>query len=272
MTLLYDGKLIDEQTVPVSFRGGLWRGAGWFETLAVKEDEVYNIDTHLDRLRRTLPQDAGDDLRLDTIPEKLSELGSLSKSETARLKLVVWEETGNYRLAAWVKDYNPPTRENYTDGVNLQIQLRSHPPRWPLTDQKRTSYAPAMVQRDRTEAWDILYCDLDGKVWETTVANIFWLSDGTLHYPKPDGHLLVGTVMEAILESAGKLGLDLQGGSARWDELGEFCWVTNSLIGMMPVNQIAGTTYGNSEPPELWLELRETLLSDRVFPQWYNLD
>ncbi|MFB6347115.1 MAG: aminotransferase class IV, partial [bacterium] len=136
--------------------------------------------------------------------------------------------------------------------------------------RKRTSYASVMEERSQSPEWDVLYCGLEGDVWETGIANILWMKQGTVYCPRSDGHWLSGTVLEATLETAEAVGLGTERRSARWDELGSFCWISNSLFGFLPVNRIATEDYDPS-PPDGWMELRERLLSDKVFPRWHEI-
>lgn len=270
MTLLVDGELREGRTMDVRAGANLWRGQGWFETIAVQGGEAYNLGRHLERLRNTLPEALRRDLDADRLLEQLAELVVEDPRTRGSLKVVAWEESGDLRTAAWLKDYEPLSRETYRRGISLDVQLRSHPPRWPLADEKRTSYASVMAEREATSDWDVLYCDLDGRVWETGIANVLWLDGDTLRYPPADGHLLGGTVMDATLKAAASLGFTVEARSERWDQLEAFPWVTNSLVGMVPVRRIAETSYGGEPPPRRWVELRDELLSDRVFPRWHD--
>ncbi len=270
MSILIDGELHEGRSVDVQTSANLWRGQGWFETVAVHKDEAYNLVNHLDRLRSSLPDSLSGQLDTEAALGLLAQLVVEDPRSQGCLKIVAWDAGDTLRWMAWLKDYEPPPAHNYRDGISLDVELRSHPPRWPLADQKRTSYASVMAQRERTGAWGVLYCDLDGCVWETGIANILWLEDDVLHYPPADGHLLGGTVMDATLKSAASLGFSIESASERWDELGEFCWVTNSLVGMLPVRDIGGTIYLEEDPPDPWFELRDELLSDKIFPQWYK--
>jgi branched-subunit amino acid aminotransferase/4-amino-4-deoxychorismate lyase len=268
MTVFLDGSIVDQESVEVGHDSTLWRGQGWFETMAVKNSSVFNLENHLKRLSNSLPTSVSRELDLIRDAETLRELASDVKRSDGSLKLVVWEEGNSLRRFGWIRSYSPPDQEDYERGVTLGVQKRSHPPRWPLSDQKRTSYASIMAERDRVDAWDVLYCDLQGHVWESGIANIMWYEEGTVFYPPPDGHYLVGTVLEAAVEGARQLGLETRVRNGEWDNLGEFCWLTNSLVGMIPVKRIDTVKYHDSNCPDWWLELRETLLSDRVFPRW----
>lgn len=269
MSILLDGTVEADETISLDPSANLWRGQGWFETMAVKDATVYNLESHVDRLTETLPDQAVESTDWDRLQTKIGQLVQSEERAEGRLKLVVWEEDDGYRNAGWVKPYDPLTPKEYWDGISLDVQLRSHPPRWPLSHEKRTSYASVMHQRRECPDWDVLYCDLEGDVWETGVANILWYEAGTICSPRMDGHWLPGTILEAIFGRAENLGIDTAYRNAGWDELGSFCWVTNSLIGMVPVQSIATEQYDPTPPPE-WMELRDRLLSDKVFPRWHE--
>lgn len=270
MTILENGQLVNHDSVQVGTESNLWRGKGWFETVAVYDGQAYNLNSHLNRLMHSLPEAATKKIKVRSLSEKIAELINEENPDRERLKLVVWTEGEEFHYAAWLNEYNPPSKNKYRDGIDLKVQLRSHPPRWPLTEQKRTNYASPLAERNQTDAWDVLFCDLDGKVWETSISNILWFDDGVLYYPPQDGHLLSGTVLKESVQKAESIGIDVKAKSDLWDNLGEFCWLTNSLIGMLPVRKIGNTIYAENYLPTAWLELRDALLSDKVFPRWHE--
>lgn len=265
--MLLDGERVEAGAVPVEPEASLWRGGGWFETLAVHAGEVYNLEPHLRRLRGSLPSALRDSLP-DDLGSHLQELADETHTPS-RLKLVVWEED-EPRHAAWVRPYDPPSPESYRRGIELEVSLRSHPPRWPQSRQKRTAYAHVMESRRRADAWDVAYCDLEGRLWETGVANVFWLREGTLHMPPAGPHLLRGTVLDALSIRAEQRGMQVVEVSEPWTRLGRWMGVCNSLIGMLPVRRLG--TRGLPVDPDgtPWNELRRKMLSDRVWPDWHG--
>lgn len=270
MSILLDGKFETDDRIPIDPSANLWRGQGWFETIALKAGELYNVHRHVNRLTDTLPGEAVERLDWQRLQTQLGELVQLdSRTTPGRVKFVVWQEDDGFRHAAWISSYDPPSPSSYRNGVELDVQMRSHPPRWPLSHEKRTAYASVMEERRNSPGWDVLYCDLEGNVWETGVSNVLWMEDETIYSPRMDGHWLPGTVLESIFEVAEDLGIETEYRNASWDDLGSFCWVTNSLVGMLPIRAIATEEY-DTTPPSSWLELRERLLSDKVFPQWYE--
>lgn len=268
--LLVDGRLIDASTVSVATDSTLWRGGGWFESLAVFRNDVYNLRAHLERLRNGLSGHLE-----QVLPEDLSDrLRALGKEHQGpgRMKIVVWKEEGRGRYAAWVRDYEPPSPETYRGGVALDVDLRSHPPRWPQSHQKRTAYAHVMQARDGTDAWDVLYCGLDGRPWETGVANVFWIRDGILYSPPARSHLLPGTVLDALTDHASAVGLEVRRLSEPWTRLGNYVGVCNALVGMLPVRRLGDRRFPVETGESVWEELRREMLSDRVWPDWNDVE
>lgn len=269
MSILLNGEIVSDETVPLRPSATLWRGQGYFETIAVKDGTLYNVGSHVDRLVESLPPEGQEGTDWQQVQTQFGELAQSENVDEGRAKLIVWKQDGNYHHAGWIKPYTPLSSNQYREGISLDVQLRSHPPRWPLSHEKRTSYASVMKEREDSPGWDVVYCDLEGNVWETSITNILWYDRGTIVSPRMDGHWLPGTILESILETAGELGIKTGHRSAGWDELGSFCFVTNSLIGMAPVNSIATEEY-DPTPPDDWIELRERLLSDKVFPRWHE--
>jgi len=267
--VLLDGETVEDASVPVGPKATLWRGGGWFETLAVWDGAPYNLKPHLQRLRGSLPPTLEQSLP-DDLGQRLRGLAA-DVPGPARMKIVAWEEGETPRHAAWVRPYDPPAPETYRRGVELAIERRSHPPRWPQSHQKRTAYAPVMASRREVEAWDVLYCDLEGRPWETGVANVFWMrGDDVLFTPPAGSRLLPGTLLEALIDRAAALGMTVRESSQPWTRLEERVGVCNSLVGMLPVRRVGGRDFPVDPRSSPWRELQRELLSDRVVPDWHG--
>lgn len=269
MTVLwYDGEVQAEDVLPISPTSNIWRGQGWFETMAVEGGEVLNLDAHLARLESTLPRSPGD--RLDRFREDANKFADQFGTEPGVLKLVTWLDDDGIHLGGWIKPYDPPSQKDYENGVGLEIVNSSHPPRWPLSDEKRTSYAGVMERRQNSSRWGVLYCDPEGYVWECGIANVIWYDGERIVTPPVNENVLPGTVLSAIKERGEGLDLPLVEERFRFHEPSAGLWVTNSVIGLLPVNRVGDRELDVDPDDPVRRTLRPTLGSDKVIPLWHS--
>ncbi len=268
--LLLDDALVRSNTVPVTPGAGVWRGRGWFETFAVLDRELFHPAPHLRRLRSSLPERAAQTMESGALIERLRELARRGPEGPASLRLNVWKQSDGYRRAAWVRSYDPPTPRQYRRGIGLEVCRRVEPPRGAFSHQKRFSYDEVMTRREQTDRWGVLYCNEEGEVWETGLANLLWMDRGAVCTTPPDEAVLTGTVQEAVLEEARNQGREVRYERRLHREIPSPCWVSNALIGMLPVRQLGERSIDSAAEHDDWVELRENLLSAKVFPPWHK--
>ncbi len=92
---------------------------------------------------------------------------------------------------------------------------------------------------------DGLCCDINGHVIETTMANIFWVKDGTLYTPDLANSGVAGVARRRVIELTKYDELDLAIGqyslAAIWDA--DEVFITNAMLGVAPVRQIQQQVY-----------------------------
>lgn len=264
----FNGSIRENQSIPVRPEAGLWRGSGWFETLAVWDGQVLNFEYHADRLSRSIVESIED--RLNRLREDVPRLIEQFGKPQGQLKIVVWESGSGMNLGAWVTDYQSPSRADWEDGVGLDVVKSSHPPRWPLSGEKRTSYAGVMARRNQASGWGVLYCDLNGDVRECGIANVVWWNGTELVVPPVDDEVLEGTVLRAVRERNDLLDGPVVEKPFHWREPDSGLWVLNSLIGILPVRSLENRSLSIEDDDPVRLTLRPNLGSDKVIPRWYN--
>lgn len=251
-----DDHLTDENECHIPVGRGLWYGDGCFETLLVEHGKTYGLDLHLERLRKGMryldfPNKPDLDDRIQTgITKVLNACELLNKS--ARLRIQVWRE-GNPGFA-------PPSgakvrlhimaSEVPTDisTVNIAtVATRRIPDVSVKSDLKLSSavnYIRAAAEARQQGADEALMLTTDDYISETTIANIFWLIDDTVHTPSGDCDLLPGIIREAFMDwiQTEQNGLRLQVGRYTPDVLkkAEAIWLTNSVRLIQPVSKLDG--------------------------------
>jgi len=87
---------------------------------------------------------------------------------------------------------------------------------------------------------DAIICDAQGYVLETSMANIFAITDGILLTPPTNGSILPGVMRKHVIRCAKELGISVQERALTQKELQEAqsVFLTNSLRGILPVCRV----------------------------------
>ena len=95
-----------------------------------------------------------------------------------------------------------------------------------------------------------LMLDPDGHVIEGTMSNLFFLRDGTLHTPALDQCGVAGVMRAAVLGLAAAEGVPVQRGRYTPEDLlaSDGLFLTNAVIGIWPVRELAGRTWETVHP------------------------
>lgn len=90
---------------------------------------------------------------------------------------------------------------------------------------------------------DGIALDINEHVIETTVANIFWVSEGRLCTPSLDNAGVAGVIRRVLLAAATDLKVEVRAFSLEELLSADEVFITNSLLGVAPVTAIANTIF-----------------------------
>ena len=209
-------------------------GLGAFETIAVKKGKLIFLDRHLRRLDRTLHF-----LKIGTLDERgITEKQMIDYVK--RQKLI----DGAYKLTVSKENVIFQQRENpYTDDIRrtgfvMDFSSVRRNETSPLTAYKTLNYGDCIMenrQAHRSGMNERIFLNTKGQISEGTVSNIFFVRNGKLYTPDLSCGLLPGILREYLCETE-----NVEEAVIYPAELGQYeeCFVTNSLMGIMPVNQL----------------------------------
>jgi 4-amino-4-deoxychorismate lyase len=261
-----------EATVSVYDRGFQY-GDGCFETLAAVNGRVRDIDDHLERLSFGA--------RMLGIPEPdtrvlAEELAELAPDEgRAVLKVLYTRGSGGRGLAPPAEPQ--PTRvvlrapwpdhppEHWQEGVRVRLcETRQIPGRSLDGRVKHLNQLNRITARMEWEGDDPaegLLRDLDGRLLEGTVTNLFAVRDGALLTPELGRSGLPGITRGRVLALARDAGLAAGEGELTPAELGkaEEVFLTNSIIGIWPVCGVTDLGAAWQAPGPVTTRLMEAL-------------
>lgn len=254
------------ELLPATDRG-LHYGDGLFETIAFINGRPRLWQQHMERLQRGCAV-------LKLPPPDLEQLHAealwlCANEQRAVLKLVITRGSGG-------RGYRPPQEgapqrllfrypwPDYSElshGIQLrlcQTPLACNPALAGVKHLNRLEQVLARAEWDDPAIHEGLMCDLDGRVREGTMSNLFWVADGQLYTPDLSCCGVAGVMRAQVIALARDLGIRVSTAEIHPDELlhaGEV-FMTNSLIGIWPVARFAGRDFS---PGELTLGLQAVL-------------
>ncbi|MFA5384028.1 MAG: aminotransferase class IV [Eubacteriales bacterium] len=239
---------------------GLLYGFGLFETVLVKEGYPSLIRQHINRLFSsaekiglTIPFSIGELIWLveQTIKKNNINTGSIRLTITAgndksaistALTLIIF---GRQPLAY--------THDHYKHGLTAGFADIKRNEYSPLVRLKTINYLENLLAKRhaQTRGWDeALFLNTSGNLAEGSMSNIFLVKNGGVITPNPGEGLLPGIIRHYLLEKCIALGIPAEERIVSEKELWEAdeCFLTNSLMGVIPLVKINGKKIGDGRP------------------------
>ncbi len=257
--IILDGKVIpvDDARVRLSSRLAMY-GEGCFDTIRAYEGGFLHPEKHLARLHKGITF-----LGWET-PEPFCDMHAFMEIMTLFLKSNrVMDQHVRIRVQVWADDHtsgyipgSASTRvliagsllesggKNRIKPVSLgtsqyrRIPASALPPEVKWTNG--INYILAARDAQKKQVDDALMLTHSGFVSETTIANIFWKTSGTIFTPSEDCDLLPGVTRSVLLEIFERSGIPLETGSFSLKMLADAdsAWVCNSVREICPVARL----------------------------------
>ncbi len=251
--LLLNGKLVDEKRAVVStLDRGLLYGDGLFETMRAYGGRVFRLGEHLARLARSAKA-----LRIPFAldpgaVEKLLRVNRLADAYV-RITLTRGLHAGGIRLDAGARptlviharEYPGYPKTLYKTGMKVAFADAVRATRSVVGRHKTLNYLENLLARDaasRAKCYEALFLDEKGFVAECAASNIFFVRKGVLCTPSAAMNILPGITRGVVLSLARAAGIRVREGRWRLRDVqrADEAFLTNSLMEVMPVRQVAG--------------------------------
>ena len=290
-TVWLNGKFLDEAEATVSLRDtGLLHAAGIFTTMRSYGGNVFRITDHLRRLRDScealfIPLTAKD----DALAAAATELLARNQLSAARLRLTVTRGTSTQdplhgmRLEPTVfltaAELEPYPEEYYRRGLTVVL----------LDEQKLNPYdvqaghktlnyfsrLSALREANRRGAGEALWFNVHNYLQSGSISNVMIVKDGVIVTPPtavelrdpavaaatayPRSAVLPGVTRGVVFELAKEAGIEVRTTSVDVNQVLEAdeVFLTNSIMGVMPVCRIERKAIGRDEPGPLTRQLAE---------------
>lgn len=275
--IFLNGALVNEEEARINPADrGLLLGDGLFETLRANHGRVMFEDKHFERLMRGLDiLEISPAYSIETMKKGIRQVieANLLVTTTAALRITITRGAGPRGLL--FPEVDSPTL--LITGVELQarestsVQVGISPFRRnessPLAGIKSLSYGENVLARRKVQLSgfdEALLLNTAGALAGGSYSNVFIVSGGHVLTPRLADGALPGIVRQAILEQPGMI---LQEARLTSDDLhaADEVFLTNSLIGILPVASIDHRSIGNGAVGKVTSQLRtwwqEQLLS-----------
>lgn len=206
-------------------------GLGAFETISVKNGKGILLSYHMERLKNALgilgipmPVSLQEEIdhHIRWMPEDKDVLRvSVSQNNT------VWEMRKNAY-----------TKQQYAQGFSMMYSSVRRNETSQMTGIKSLNQGDNILQRRlalRSGFDEVVFLNSKGELTEGTVSNLFFVSDKRLYTPGTDCGLLAGTMRRWLIEKYDAKEIHILPQDV---ESFQEMFVTNALLGIMPVRQL----------------------------------
>lgn len=241
--------------IAISDRGFQY-GDGLFETIEVLNGHLIFIEKHLQRL--TL----GCEKLLIPLPDKqllLSEAAKIIQNiNHGVLKIIITRGSGGrgYKPPEIIKptrvlslhpypDYSPDFQKYGIVARFCQQRLGLNPTLAGLKHLNRLEQVLARAEWNTPEIQEGLMLDLNGKVIEGTMSNVFFVKNNILYTPLLTHAGIAGIMRDFVLQTAQQYGIQAEQGTFSPEQLLEAdeLFVTNSIIGIWGIKSLAAQSF-----------------------------
>ena len=264
-----DGDIVPAREARVSvYDHGLLYGDGVFEGLRFYHRKTFMLDAHLQRLAQSA-EAIGLQLPLDAarISAAIEALIAAYGADRGYLRLVVTRGPGSLgidprkcsRAAMFIiaDELELLAADDIGAGISLHVaQTRRMPAQCLDPKIKSLNYLNnilAKIEANRAGMDEALMLNLDGRVSEGSVDNIFIVNDGILRTPPLGDGLLAGVTRAVIIELVRGLGIPCEEVHLGLDDLrkAEECFLTGTGAELIPVLRIDDYRLPSTESPLL---------------------
>ena len=232
---------------------GFFFGLSVFETIGLEQGHPLFLREHLERMNASAAA-LGIDARL-TSEQVLDWLRRADHPllEHGGLKIVLSREN----LFFLIRE-NPYRREQYERGFLVDYSAVRRNETSPLVCHKTANYGDCILENRACHAAGMderIFLNSRGELTEGTVSNLFFLREGKLYTPAASCGLLPGVIRRYLLEQEqAREAVILPGQVPDY----EACFLTNSLLGIMPVRQLGKHVFPDLSQP---LQIRSRYLN-----------
>lgn len=259
MKIWYNGKFLETEEVRIDLLSpGFLYGQGVFETMRAYNQEVFRLDSHIERLLKALPiinmqLDIAADILKKAVKQCLKENGL----KDAYVRLMVWQGTDKAHIAIFARSYNFFQKGDYQKGfraiISKTFRQNESSPLAKIKSSNCLHLLLAYQEARNDNADEALLLNTRGFLAEASRANIFIVKDNFLLTPSLDCGCLAGITRDTVLAVARKEKLGVIEAKISREDLqkADEAFLTNSLIEIMPLVSVDGRPIKKGTPGKI---------------------
>lgn len=224
---------------------------GIFETMRFYNNNIVYLNRHLERMKKsakmlglTVPYPSTEIKRL------ITEAVKRSRAKDVRLRLALCACKEKSELTVSAKKYSPPSREKYKKGFSAGIsslRQKEDSPSGRVKLISRLLYELSFKQAKQDGFDEAIILNNRGYICEASRSNIFFIKNNALFTPSLKCPCLPGISRQVIFDIAAKHNIPVYEGKFTISDLAasDAAFLTNSLIGIMPLTRIGNKPISN---------------------------
>lgn len=230
---------------------GFFFGLSVFETICLREGRPLLLENHLERLKSSAIFLGITSSTAAASPVTASQVYGWLEAEKKKgnsllenggLKIVLSQENLHFSLRE-----NPYREETYQKGFRMDYSAVRRNETSPLVCHKTANYGDCILENRACHAAGMnerIFLNTRGELAEGTVSNLFFIRDGELFTPARSCGLLPGIIRQWLLDREPVREIFI-----RPCQVSQFeeCFVTNSLMGIMPVRRLGDHTFDSMD-------------------------
>lgn len=250
---------------------GVLEARGVFETMRVEDGHVCLLDAHITRFKKGL--------RVLNIrmPHTIRELQAIihkvlvfNQMKNARLRLMAFQKNRSFELAVFAFPRRVYTPKDYAAGYSVTTTTcLSRPAKYSCVKSLDYSrYREAYVNALNHGFDESLLVNPKGYVFEASRSNVFFVKSGELFTPSLSLGCLDGITRNLVMECAREHNVKVHQMRPQMQDFlsSDEVFLTNAVIGIMPVTKIDATTIQLGCVGDLTYQLRLRYLKKLMPP------
>lgn len=231
---------------------GFLCGWGIFETMRSYNEKIVYLDEHLLRLDKSsklihLKLDYSRS-RLKKIIKKIVRINGFNDSY---VRLTLWKTDSGTGFSVLARKYTPYPPEKFRSGFNCclsEYRQSNQPFLSQIKTASRLLFQMAYLQAKEKGFDEAIILNNYGYISEGSRSNLFFIKDSQLFTPDLECGCLDGVTRRCIFDLAKKHNIKVYTGNFTLDDLyhADEAFLTNSLIGVMPLVSLEGRRIGKS--------------------------
>lgn len=250
--IFLNGKFVPEEEAKISaLDPGFLLGLGVFETMRFHRGLAPGLTGHIQRLKTG---SAGIGLKFPrlNIRKIIKEACRLAGKDDVYLRITLWESSGKTGIMLLAKEYMPPALKKYREGFQAGISSLRRDENYFFTRIKSTNriFYEIPFREARKKGFDeAIILNAKGHIVEATRSNVFIVKDNRILTPALSCGCLEGVTRGIVLGMIKKGKIKVFEALLDLEDL-YYCdeaFLTNSLIGIMPLTSCEGHKIGNGK-------------------------